>query len=129
VQPEYKGFENPLQMSPTPAKTVHNQHSNKWAQSTDGFVPKNNETNGEKWGFWETMGFGILREKMEKWGKMVANGWPVEALWRREDDGVAVGRCLGGGIWILGRLGEERIQRRGKGLYGGGRKWGKRERK
>jgi hypothetical protein len=41
--------------------------------------------------------------------KMVSNGWSVEALRRRSDDGVVVGRCLGGGIWILGRLGEERI--------------------
>jgi hypothetical protein len=87
---------------------------------------------------WRKMGFflggggnGFLGfwGKKEKWGKMVANGWPVEALRRRGDGGVAVGRCLGGGIWILGRLGEERIRRRGEGLYGGGRKWGKRERK
>jgi hypothetical protein len=73
--------------------------------------------------------FQNFGEKMEKWGKMVANGLPVEALRRCSDGGVAVGRCLGGGIWILGRLGEERIRRRGEGLYGGGRKWGKRERK
>jgi hypothetical protein len=79
--------------------------------------------------FGEKMGFRDFREKMEKWGNMVANGRPVEALRPRGDGGVAVGRCLGGGIWILGRLGEERIRRRGEGLYVGGRKWGKRERK
>jgi hypothetical protein len=62
-------------------------------------------------------------------GKMVANGRSVEALRRHGDGGVVVGWCLGGGIWILGRLGEERIQRKGEGMYGGGKKWGKKERK
>jgi hypothetical protein len=79
--------------------------------------------------FFGKMRFWDFGEKKEKWGKMVANGWPVEALGRRDNGGVAVGRCLGGGIWILGRLGEERIRGRGEGLYCGGRKWGKRERK
>jgi hypothetical protein len=51
---------------------------------------------------------------------MGINGRSVEALRRCGDGAVAVGRCLGGVIWILGRLGEERTQRRWKGLYGGG---------
>jgi hypothetical protein len=36
------------------------------------------------------------------------NGRPAEALRRRGDIAVAVEWCLGGGIWILGSLGEER---------------------
>jgi hypothetical protein len=82
VQPEYKGFENPLQMSLTAAKTVHNQHSNNGAQSVDGFVPKNNEKNGERWGLWEKMGFRILGKKWkngENGGKWMVGGGSTAA--------------------------------------------------
>jgi hypothetical protein len=59
---------------------------------------------------------------------MGINGWPVEALRRCSDGAVAVGRCLGGGIWILGRLGEERTRRRWEGLYGKGEENGEKGR-
>jgi hypothetical protein len=64
--------------------------------------------------FWGKMGFRDFGEKMKKW-------WQMDGRWRLYGDAVTVGRCLGGGIWILGRLGEERIQRRGEGLFGGGK--------
>jgi hypothetical protein len=41
--------------------------------------------------FWGKMGFRDFGEKMKKWGKMVANGRPVEALRRRGDGGKVFG--------------------------------------
>jgi hypothetical protein len=41
-------------------------------------------------------------------GGMGRNGGLAEALRRRGDIAVAMERCLGGGIWILGSLGEKR---------------------
>jgi hypothetical protein len=58
---------------------------------------------------------------------MGINGRPVEALRRSGDGSVAVGRCLGGGIWILGRLGEERTRGGGRGCTAERKKMGKKE--
>jgi hypothetical protein len=56
---------------------------------------------------------------------MGINGRPAEALRRCSDGTVAVGRCLGGGIWILGSWEKREHGGGGRGCTVGGRKWGK----
>jgi hypothetical protein len=63
-----------------------------------------NKKKEEKWGFGEVW----VTVRRNKNGGMRRNGGPAEALRRRGDVAVAVGMCLGGGIWILGSLGEGR---------------------
>jgi hypothetical protein len=76
---------------------VHNQHSNNGAQSIDGFVPKNNEKNGEKWGLWEKIGFRILGKKWKNGGKW----WQMDYRWRLYDGAVMVG-WRWEGVWVVG---------------------------
>jgi hypothetical protein len=71
VRPKNKGFGNPFQTCPTPAKNAQNQHQNNGAQSKSGFVPKNYEKNEEKLKILEKWGFGFFVGKM---GKIVEMG-------------------------------------------------------
>jgi hypothetical protein len=63
--PKIKGLETPFKSPQLPAKTKNNQSQQQWAQSKSGFVPKINETNGEKWVDLVMLGFGFFVEKME----------------------------------------------------------------
>jgi hypothetical protein len=103
-----KGLRTLLQINPTPLQNVKIQHRIQGAQSMSGFVPLNEHKKEEKLGFWGDLGYGEKKRKKLEMRVMGVNGRPAEVLRRRGDVVVAVEWCLGGGIWILGSLGEER---------------------
>jgi hypothetical protein len=94
VQPEYKGFENPLQMSSTPCKNSAQPTQQQWGTIRRWIC-------AQKWrkmGFMGENGFRNFGEKMEKkWGKW----WQMDGQWRLYGAAVTVGWWWDG-VWVVG---------------------------
>jgi hypothetical protein len=63
VQPENKGFGNPLQIQPNPLKKAIIYTQQQKAKSMEGFVPFDTKKNGQKWWNLGVNGFRDFGEK------------------------------------------------------------------
>jgi hypothetical protein len=131
VQPETKGFWNPFQFSPTPAKT-HQSNTKNGAQSVRGFVPKNSKKKEKNRGDLKKLGFGFLWKKWKNGGENGGKRW----VWLMQKGQRWYGGWWGsdGWWWVLdfrefGGVWEERNgEGRGE-AYIATVKWGKGEEK
>jgi hypothetical protein len=83
-----------------------------------------------KMGFFrEKMGFRDFREKMEKWGNMVANGRPVEALQPCGDGGGGGGKVFGWWDLDIREIGRRENTEEGGGAVCRGKKMGEKGKK